>query len=48
MGFWPPSIFLTFEATCKFLSYEPFRLGRVIDGLVGLRFLLVAVKDGMP
>ena len=45
MGFWPPSNFLTFEAEAagKSLLYGDFELGRVIDGLVGLRLALVAV-----
>ena len=45
MGFWPPSIFLTFEAEAagNSLLFGEFELGRVIDGLVGLRFALLAV-----
>ena len=45
MGFWPPSIFLTFEAEAagNSLLYGEFGLGRVIAGLGGLRFALVAV-----
>ena len=45
MGFWSPSIFLTFEAEAEgnSLLYGEFGLGRVIAGLGGLCLALVAV-----
>ena len=43
MGFWSPSIFLTFEAEAAGKSLFEFGLGRVIAGLGGLCPALVAV-----
>ena len=43
MGFWPPSIFLTFEAEAAGKFPFEFGLGRVIAGLGGLCLAWVAV-----